>query len=1780
MSTTIDNRVLEMRFDNKQFENGVATSMSTIDKLKQKLNLSGASKGLEDIGKSAKNVDMSGLERGVTSLQAKFSALQVVGVTALANITNSAVNAGKKIVSALTIDPIKTGFNEYETKMNSIQTIMSNTASKGTTMSDVTRVIDELNTYADKTIYNFAEMTRNIGTFTAAGVGLEESASAIQGIANLAAASGSSSQQASTAMYQLSQAIAAGTVKLMDWNSVVNAGMGGEKFQEALKATAREHGVAVDAIIEKNGSFRDSLQDGWLSADILNETLNKFTVDGARNYAKSMMESGKWTQEQADALIKEAQAMEDAATKVKTFTQLWDTLKEAAQSGWGKSWEIIVGDFEEAKELFTEISDVLGGLINKSSEARNKVLQEWKDLGGRTAIIDSFRNVFEGISSIVKPVSEAFREIFPPITAKQLVSFSEGLRDLTEKLKISGETAEKLKRTFKGVFSIFDLAGKGIGAIVKPIGKLFGSDGVGGIADMLLDASAAIGDFFTSLNESADTGEFLNGISEGVSNVVSTISDLISGATEGLSGFGDILSTIGDKVSDFAGKIINGIGKAFSWLSENISAGDIFAGLAGGGLFIALKKLAGLFGKVKDVIDKIFGGKDKIGGNFSEVAGKFSDVLDGVHDSLESFTSGIKATTLLSIAGAIGILSMSLKSIAGLKIGDISKSILAIGAMMTMLNLSFRSITKSLSKFDSKGIIKAGFTLMMMATAINIFANAMKKVSKLSWSDIGRGLTALGGGLLELTGALKIIGKTKVSLSTSVAILALAESCKILADALSKFSNLSWDEIARGLSAMGGALGELVASLAILSKVGGGGSILGSVGILIAVQALDEISQNLKRLGSMTWDEIGKGLSAMGGALGEFVIALGVLSKIGGFGAILGGTSILIAVQSLDEISQNLKRLGSMTWEEIGRGLSAMGGALGELTISLGTLSKIGGFGSILGGTSILIVVQALDEISQNLKRIGSMSWEEIGKGLSGMGGALGELSISVGALGKLSGFSGILGSGSILIAVQALEPIANALRNIGSLSWEEIGRGLSGMGGALLELGVVSGALGGLTSIGGILGSGSILIAVQGLEDLANALAKFGTMSWDEIGRGLTAMGGALLEVGVVSGALGSLTSIAGLVGSGSLLLAIQGLDELATSLKKFGEMNWDEIGRGLTAMGAALGETALGGLLNTFSGFGAGAIATIAEPLGALADSVKKWSGVTVPEGLGMQLGTLASGIRSFTFGGMGAGALSTAAEPLGTMADSVKKWSGVTVPEGLGDKLKQLASGVKSFSFAFMGGWSLTAIVGPLGELAGDVKKWNGVAIPEGLSGKLKGLASGVKSFSFAFVGGWSLNAIVGPLGSLAGAVKKWNGVSIPSNMGDNLKSLASGVKSFSGLSVGNLSSVCQGIKDIGSAVKTLSGIDFASISSKLTSFATSLNGINISSDTFSNLGQQIVNGFVDAINSGIGRVRAATSMLASSAVSSFAKSVSGASAASSSAGIALINGLVSGIRSGTGKASSSATAVVNAALNSIKSKSSAFTSAGKQLMNGMVNGLRSGSSSASSAVSSVVSSAVGSIRGYYGSFYSSGTYVASGFAAGIRANIGSAAAAAASMASAASAAASANLKINSPSKVFRNIGSSVPEGFVKGIGMFGKMINKSTANMTNTAIDGAQNAIDQIKNIMDIDTNVNPTIRPVLDLSNVKTGAGSINKLLKNGSTIGVSANINRVSSMMNLRSQNGGARDVVYAINKLRKDLGNVGNNTYNVNGITYDDGSNVASAVETLIRTAILERRS
>lgn len=1845
MSKTVDERVVEMRFDNKQFESNVQTSLSTIGKLKQSLDLRGASKGLENVSAAAKTCNLSGLTGAVETVQAKFSALEVMAVTALANITNSAVNAGKRIISALTIEPVRSGFEEYETQINAIQTILANTESKGSTLQDVNQALDELNHYADLTIYNFTEMTRNIGTFTAAGVDLETSVSAIKGIANLAAVSGSTSQQASTAMYQLSQALAAGTVKLQDWNSVVNAGMGGQVFQDALKETARVHGIAIDQMITDEGSFRETLSKGWLTAEVLTETLSKFTGDLTESQLKQM----GYTDEQITSIIKMGQTANDAATKVKTLSQLFDTSKEAAQSGWTQTWELIIGDFDQAKELFTGISDSVSNMLNASADRRNNLLEgalsnNWEKLiskineagietktfeerlketatshgldvealieqygslekvfrsgaastdilkeavnslrsgmvdlssvsreldmwstgddvkkvqealqkqdldigqtgvdgilgpatqsaikafqelkgieptgvvdestlnalkeatsetknltgnidklidgidklGGREKLIESFKNIFKTLGDVVKPVKEAFNEVFPPTTSKQLSKLIDKFKSFTDGLKISDETSDKLKRTFKGVFSAVDLLKKGFSSIISPIGKFLGSGGLNGIIDGLLNITASVGDFLTSLNESGNVSEFLSKLSDGIFDTFRGIAGVIDPALEKVESLGDVFSVVKTTICNAATNIFDAVKNVFSWIKENVSVGDLFAGLASGGIFAVAKKLSGVLSTIKEGIEGLFEKKT------SKIAEQFSDLLNGVKDAISSFTTGIKVASLIGIAAVIAILSVALNSIAKIDPDKVVTSLSAIGVMLGELSGTLFVITKVLSKNGSKGLIKAGASMVLIAAAVKVLADAMVKMADLSWEKIGKGLTAMGGGLLELSAAMKIINGAKVSLSTSVAMLALAKSCRMLGDALAKFSVFSWDEIGRGLSAMGGALAEMTASLSVLSKAGGFGALLGGTGMLIAVQSLDEISENLERLGNLSWEQIKRGLAAMGGAFGEFTASLGILSAVGGFGSLLGGTGLLVAVQSLDEISENLERLGALSWDEIGKGLAAMGGALGELTASLGILSAVGGFGSLLGATGILIAVQALEPIAIALSNIGSLSWEEIGKGLAGMGGALAEFTAALSVLSLSGGFGSLLGGTAVLIAAQSLEPIAATLSEIGAMDWDEIAKGLVGMGGALTEVGVVSALVGNLGGLGSLIGSASLTLGVQGLGELANALTIFGTMDWDEIGRGLTAMAGAL-------------------------------------------------------------GETALGGLLNTFSGFGAAAIAAMAEPLGNLADSVKRWSGVIVPDGLGTQLGSLATGVQKFNFSGWGADAIGAMAIPLGDLADSISKWKDVIIPDGIGDGLSNLADGVKAFNFSGWGADAMADVATPLGTMADSIKKWDGIIIPEDLGTNLSYLANGV--YAWSTVGPSDIVGITEPLGTFADSVKKWNDVSIPSNLETALTGFANGINACNNVSVDNVTNVCTSVKDLGTAVSDISTIDFSGSVSKLSDFAAAIGNVSVSTDSFKILGTTIVTDFVTSLKSGVSTV--------------------------SEAGGELAEAVATGMRRTIDSIVKTASSIANSAKNSVANKKSNFVTAGSSLMLGLAAGLRSSMGVVASASGSAASAGASASRAYYSSFYSSGVYLVSGFAAGIRDNISSAASAAAQMASEASKAARSSLDINSPSKVFYRIGGFAGQGFVNALVDYSEASYDAGSNIGLSAREGLSRAIYKATEIVSNGIDNVPTIRPVLDLSAVRAGANEIGGILGMDHAIGLSGNLGAITTMM-AQNQNGNSSDVVDAINRLGKKLNNLGNTYNNIGGVTYDDTSGVSDAIEILTRAVVVEGR-
>ncbi len=487
----VDERIVRMQFDNSGFEAGATKAVEILGKLDDAMKFDGAAAGLDSVQRAMSNFNMDSVANALETSKSHFSAFEQFGIGVFRSLGNEVVQFGQRMVSNLTrtlTEGPRDGFREYELQMKSLQTISANS---GESMEVITANLDELNEYADKTVYNFSEMTSNIGRFTAAGLGVEESTKAIKGFANMAALAGAGSQETSRGMYQLSQAMAAGVVKLQDWKSIQNASIDTAAFKDILMETARVMGTDVDAAIEKQGSFNASLQEGWLTADVMSQALEVATMS-TRDYAdetagmeerlKQLSEMG-YSEDVAKKLIEIANSADDSAREVRTWTQLVDTVKEAIGSGWANTWKLVIGDFDEATQLFTTISQRMDEIVGASAKARNGMLKEWKDAGGRDALIGIFANLAEAVTRVFLPVKDALSTVFG-IGGKQLAVFTENVARFTEKLVPSTDVMNKFNSVLIDLFTIVHSV---IGVLGNAARMLYG------IASVILNAFSPIG---------------------------------------------------------------------------------------------------------------------------------------------------------------------------------------------------------------------------------------------------------------------------------------------------------------------------------------------------------------------------------------------------------------------------------------------------------------------------------------------------------------------------------------------------------------------------------------------------------------------------------------------------------------------------------------------------------------------------------------------------------------------------------------------------------------------------------------------------------------------------------------------------------------------------------------------------------------------------------------------------------------------------------------------------------------------------------------------------------------------------------------------------------------------------------------------------------------------------------------------------------------------------------------------------------------------------------------
>lgn len=1138
MSSTVDNRVVEMGFNNQQFEKGVKTSTDSLNGLKKSLDLSEAAKGINALDAAGKNVKLGHIAEGVESVRSRFSALGIVGMAVLMNLANSAVEYGKKIVRGM-VEPLKQGFSEYETQMNAIQTVLANTESKGTTLKDVGEALDELNTYADKTIYNFTEMTKNIGTFTAAGVDLDTSVSAIKGIANLAAVSGSTSLQASTGMYQLSQAISSGTVRLQDWNSVQNAGMGGELFQQSLMETARVHGVAIDDMIGENGTFRASLAENWLSSDILLETLTKFTGD----LTQAQLESMGYSEEQIEGILKLGETANDAATKVKTYTQLVDTLQEGLGSGWTQSWAIILGDFEEAKALFTEISDTLGDVVEASAASRNAMLQEWKDQGGREAAIQTLRNSFEALTTAMEPMSKAWRAIFPPGNiGKKLADITKAIEAFSERLIMSEETADKVQRIFSGLFAILAIGRDVIVGLLTPLLEM--TQGIQLDGGGLLDFLANLGDRIVEFQKTGNIAESvtnalrfaieeLTKFSNELYFVVQRIKEWIQEVRSSIEGIFDKID-LGPATEFFDGieirfepltflaKVFIGILGLMLKVAAAILPYLIKVGMAISGFIrnmlgklqeammdvdwiklfdiINTALIGGLMLAIQQFISKGGGLLDEAGGMFEGI----TDVLDGVRGSLQAWQMHLKAKALLLIAVAIGILAISLFAIAQI---DSAKLTVALG-IITALFVDLIAAMAAFGKLGGGGLM-ASFGLVALSAALLILVAAMSRLAEIDPSAMQRGL----GAIYALSATMVIFSKLMSGNNTAnvikgaISLSIYAVALMLLAQSVKTLGNLDQETLTQGLIGVGALLAEIGIFMRLIGE--GSASVKAGLAMIGMAAAIMIMAESVERFGNMDVGVLQQGLITLGVIFLEIAAFTRLVGDGKGLIATAIGMTILAAAMYI--LVEVMRKIAELTWEELAKGLVGMGGALLIIAAAVRALPA----NILLQSIALVAVAGAIAILGNVLEKLGKLDWVELGKGLLALAGSL--LIITV-ALYAMSGT--LAGSFALIIAAGALFILANVLQTLGNMSLTEIGLALLAIAGIFVVLGVAGLLLTPLVPTLLSLGASMFLIGV-GAALIGAGLFLFAT------GLGLLAASGMAAALAIV----GMVTTILGLI-------------------------------------------------------------------------------------------------------------------------------------------------------------------------------------------------------------------------------------------------------------------------------------------------------------------------------------------------------------------------------------------------------------------------------------------------------------------------------------------------------------------------------------------------------------------------------------------------------------------------------------------------------------------------
>ncbi len=1315
MSREVDSRVVEMRFDNTNFEKNTKKTIASVDRLMEKLQFKGAEKGFEKLDEAAKDVDFGPMDESLSVLERHFGALEIVATTALVNITNKFVNAGEKLVKSLSVDQVMSGWNKYTDKTSNVQTIMNAT---GKSIDQVNGYLNKLMWYSDETSYSFSEMTSALSQMTAAGGNIEKMIPMIMGIANATADAGKMGFAFQSTIRNLTQSYSAGHLQLQDWKSLNLMGTATKALKQELIDTAVELGVIKKGEVTI-ASFESSLQKKWANTEVMEKTFAKYASMMEAAYELTQKNKGMTSSEALEQLkgqygeLAERAAL--AAQQATSFAQAIDSTKDAVSSKWMAVFETIFGNKEEATDTWTELANRLYDIFVPSIDALNERLTEGLDSGwhqllsnemgdqgdaytyaleqvalatgalteqqiedaggfsaalrengvsadvlrqaldesrtstekllalsdkeldaqgydkdaiqkahdqflelneavqngtldleayaeaigqvsGREHLMQGLWNIMDAIGKVVGPIKEAFHEIFPPADGERIYTVAERFDLLTEKLIITDETAEKIKKTFKGVFSVLRVGTTALSAIGRAAAKGFGLvvDAAGPVADVLLRIGAGLGDFVTEIGKVVTEGgtleKKLGRVKDALAKLLSPLGDLGNALRQTTIGKDiDEVLTKGEEATGVLGvlyrtakRVLTGL---YDLLTNAAGSGTTLLKSAGYAIGTLITKLGKLGGEIADFTGATLPTMKQLEQNLSDMPKNLGAALkefaEGFDASMRAidrrttdtlapvkqfFTAVKEGFDAISGTDVYRLMSLADVGLLALAINQMGKAIVSlkkmletpIGKLFDAMAGSFKQLTSAIKTWQKNNASK---TLVSMASAMLILAGAMYVMSWIEPDRLGDiflitatsiGILAGAAKLLEPTA--KTMGKAFDGLKSSVLNAATLWGTAAALVAL----GVAASSIAKGFAALMEVLqkGNIAANAAALS--------IASVSLIGLMLALGKLSQALvvgeKTINHKAILTTGLEMLALGGAIKILSTALEPLSKIkstsllkaGGAVAALG--VLMTAMMGTLLIVQKATKLAGA---QNGFGMVAIAGGL---LIAAQAVEKLAGIKlvplefAMTSMKTLMLLMTAMSALSARTRFGSGAAMLAMAGSLYVLAGAvqlfavMGDAAIDglikvIGALTAItvaSAWAGADGAVAIMTISSAMLVLAGAVAvyaKLGDDAWLallKVAAALGGMTIAVVGLGMVK---------GDALNAAWVISTLStGMIKLAAACVIFGYADWE-----------SLKTAGIVIGGLTVAFVAVGAIVSKFPLISV-GLETLAKAFDKFG--------------------------------------------------------------------------------------------------------------------------------------------------------------------------------------------------------------------------------------------------------------------------------------------------------------------------------------------------------------------------------------------------------------------------------------------------------------------------------------------------------------------------------------------------------------------------------------------------------------------------------------------------